>query len=413
MRLSLFGYGKTTRAIADRLGPCDFYDDRVSVPHKDEKGNRLLPPSLFDPDESDLEIPSPGFPPDHPLIRKARRLISEYDLFLSDEGRKILNTQYSTLNTPPYTIWISGTNGKTTTTQMLTHLLADRGAVSGGNIGTPLAAMDTNKPIWVLETSSFTLHYTRYAKPDLYLLLPITPDHLSWHGGEKAYIDAKLKPLASMHEGEAILLPSRYADRPGAGFKIAYDDVNDLADYFGIDTGQIRFEGAFLLDAVLALGVSKILFDTIDYDALNAFSLDPHRQEPLKDRRGRLWINDTKATNIDATIQALKPHRNRKIHLILGGDDKGVDLTPLFEALKAYDVTIYAIGANAEKIADLSRDYEIPCETAHILKRAVEAIDKVHDTRSVALLSPAAASLDQFRSYAQRGDSFKKLVSEF
>ena len=405
MRLSLFGYGKTTRAIADKLGPCDFYDDGITVPHKDEKGNRLLPPSLFDPKMSELEIPSPGFPPDHPLIQKARRLISEYDLFLSDQGQTILNTQ-------PYTIWISGTNGKTTTTQMITHLLRDRGAISGGNIGTPLAAMDPGKPIWVLETSSFTLHYTRYAKPDLYLLLPITPDHLSWHGGEKAYIDAKLKPLTKMQEGEAILLPDTFADRPTAGFKIPYRNVRDLARYFGIETDQIRFRGAFLLDAVLALGVRKILFDSIDYDLINAFKLDPHRQEPLKDRLGRLWINDTKATNIDATIQALLPHRERKIHLILGGDDKGVDLTALFESLKKYDVTLYAIGSNADKIVDLAATSRIPCHRCDTLERAVQAIDKAHDSRSVAILSPAAASLDQFRSYAERGDLFKKYVSE-
>ncbi|WP_456452275.1 UDP-N-acetylmuramoyl-L-alanine--D-glutamate ligase [Hydrogenimonas sp.] len=417
MRISLFGYGKTTRAIAERFGPCTFYDDGVTVPHRDEKGHLLAPPSMFDPEKSDLEIPSPGFPPSHPLIRKAQNLISEYDLFLGRTGNgeretgasSLLNTQHSTLNTP-YTIWISGTNGKTTTTQMVTHLLRDRGAVSGGNIGTPLAELDPSAPIWVLETSSFTLHYTRYAKPDLYLLLPVTPDHLDWHGGEAAYVADKLKPLASMREGEAILLPDSFAATPTHGFKIPYRDTKSLAKYFGIETAKVNFEGAFLLDAVLALGVSKILFDTVDYDAINAFRLDPHRQERLHDRHGRLWINDTKATNLDATIQALAPHQNRPVHLILGGEDKGVDLAPLFEALAPYDLHIYAIGKNAEKLARLAEAYRFPCTVAHTLARAVEAIDRVHDTRSVALLSPAAASLDQFKNYAERGDLFKELV---
>ncbi|WP_456403690.1 Mur ligase family protein [Hydrogenimonas sp.] len=337
--ISLFGYAKTTRAIAERVGPCTFYDDRIAVPHKDDAGNRLLPPSLFDPKKSDLEIPSPGFPPNHPLIAKAEHLISEYDLFLSDRGREYIR-QMSRENDPasidqdrPYTIWVSGTNGKTTTTRMITHLLEARGAVSGGNIGTPLAKLDPKAPIWVLETSSFSLHYTRYAKPDLYVLLPVTPDHLAWHGGEAAYLSDKLKPLPQMREGEAILLPVEYADRPTHGFIIPYDDPERLARYFGIEKAKIAFEGAFLLDALLALGVAKILFDTIDYEAINAFRLDPHRQERLTDRRGRLWIDDSKATNIDATLQAIVPFGDRTIHLILGGDDKGVDLTPLFSGM--------------------------------------------------------------------------------
>ncbi|WP_300363930.1 UDP-N-acetylmuramoyl-L-alanine--D-glutamate ligase, partial [Hydrogenimonas sp.] len=313
----------------------------------------------------------------------------------------------------PYTIWISGTNGKTTTTQMVTHLLRERGAVSGGNIGTPLAALDPEAPIWVLETSSFTLHYTKHAKPDLYLLLPVTPDHLSWHGGEAGYIADKLKPLGSMREGEAVILPGQFASEPTEGFKIPYETTEDIAGYFGIDTEKIAFEGAFLLDAVLALGVSKILFDEIDYERINAFRLDPHRQERVVDRFGRLWINDTKATNIDATIQALKPWQERKIHLILGGDDKGVDLTPLFEELRKYDVHLYAIGSNREKIAALAKEYHLACDVTETLEKAVKTMAKRHDGKSVALLSPAAASLDQFASYAERGDIFKKIISSF
>ncbi|WP_457597628.1 UDP-N-acetylmuramoyl-L-alanine--D-glutamate ligase [Hydrogenimonas sp.] len=407
MRISLFGYGKTTRALAEVLGPCDIYDDHVSLPHRDEKGNRLLPPSLFDPQKSDLEIPSPGFPPRHPLVQAARNLISEYDLFLSAKGREILGLT----TPPPFTIWISGTNGKTTTTQMLTHLLKPRGAVSGGNIGTPLAQMDPDAPIWVLETSSFTLHYTRYAKPDLYMLLPITPDHLDWHGGEAAYTQAKLKPLGRMQEGEAILLPAPLAQASTHAFVIPYEGAADLAEYFGIDTARVPFEGAFLLDALLALGAEKILFDTTSYDAIAAFTLDPHRQERFHDPYGRLWVNDTKATNLDATIQALTPFRDRKIHLILGGEDKGVDLTPLFRALQAYDVTIYAIGKNAERLVELAQRFAIPHTRCDTLERAVHAIAGVHTQKSVALLSPAAASLDQFRSYAERGELFKEIVS--
>ena len=298
-RISLFGHGITTRAIAERFGPCTFYDDKVHKPFTDEHGNLLRPSSMFDPRYSDLEIPSPGIPPEHPLIRQAKNLVSEYDLFLSKD-----HSPFSILHSP-FSVWITGTNGKTTTTQMMTHLLGDKGAVSGGNIGLPLAAMRPEAPIWVLETSSFALHYTRKATPDLYIVLPITPDHLSWHGGFDAYLDAKLSPLQRMREGEAILLPREFAQTPTDGFVIPYDGPEDLAAYLGIDTAKVIFKGAFLLDALLAMAVDKILYDRIDYDRINAFTLDPHRQEEFTDARGRLWVNDTKATNLDATRAAM------------------------------------------------------------------------------------------------------------
>lgn len=88
------------------------------------------------------------------------------------------------------------------------------GADVGGNIGAPLAQMDEKAPIWVLETSSFTIHYTKKAKPNIYLLLPITPDHVSWHGSMEAYEEAKLKPFSWMQEGEMIVAPAKCQKRP-------------------------------------------------------------------------------------------------------------------------------------------------------------------------------------------------------
>lgn len=403
--ISCFGYGITTKAIAKKFGPLTFYDDNVHKPFLDEEGNRLRPAGEFDPRYSALEIPSPGIPPHHPLIRNARHLVSEYDLFLAPDARPPF-----ALHPAPFTVWITGTNGKTTTTQMTTCLLADKGALSGGNIGTPLAALDPNAPLWVLETSSFTLHYTKTAKPDLYVVLPISPDHISWHGSEQAYIDDKLSPLTRMREGEAVLLPRALADTPTNGFVIPYDGAEDLAEYFGFDLERIRFEGAFLLDAVLAMAVDKLLYDRTDYEKINAFSMDPHRQEELHDARGRLWVNDTKATNIDATLAAVARYGDRPMHLILGGDDKGVELAPLFEALKAYDVTLYTIGSNRQRLDAMAERFGIPCRPAETLQNAVHLMDKAHTDDSVALLSPAAASLDQFPSYAVRGEQFKEAV---
>lgn len=393
---TLFGYGLTTKAIAKKLGGgCTFFDDNVKEAYTDEENNRILPSHLFDPEASQLEVTTPSLKPNHPLIQSAKHLLSEYDYFAKEM---------------PFSIWISGTNGKTTTTQMLTHLLAKRGAVSGGNIGTPLADLDTAAPIWVLESSSFALHHTHTASPDIYLLLPITPDHLDWHETPLQYEADKLKPLLTMKEGELALVPKGLHLPKTHAYVVEYDSNEFVEAYFNLDSTQLRFKGAFLQDALLALAVTKVLFDEADYAQMNAFVLDAHRQEELKDAQGRLWVNDSKATNLDATVQAVKGYADRHIHLILGGDDKGVDLTPLFESIQSLNLTLYTIGANGDKLLALAKTYHIDAVESKELKTAVKQIDRVHTQESVALLSPAAASFDQFNSYKHRGETFMDLV---
>ena len=394
-RVSLFGYGGTTKALAKKIPHAIFYDDKCVKPFKDENGFSVKPASEFDSKYSDLEIPSPGIPPSNPLILKANNLISEYDYFAQ---------------TRPLSVWISGTNGKTTTTQMMQHLLKDKGSVEGGNIGTPLAELNQDSNIWILETSSFTMHYTNIASPNIYVLLPINPDHLSWHGDMDKYTDAKLKALKSMKEGEIAIVPYTYKDIKTNAHLIAYKDENDLAEYFGIDISKIKFKGAFLADALLAIAVDKILFDRINYEQINSFTLDPHRQEELRDSKERLWVNDTKATNIDATIAALKRYKDSHIHLILGGDDKGVELSELFEFLQTRNLQIYTIGSNKNKLSVLAKEYNISFVVCENLIDAIKIIDKNLQKNEIALLSPAASSLDEYSSYAQRGDEFKNTV---
>lgn len=399
MQGSLFGYGKTTKAIAQILGKkfggFKIYDDNFKETKRDEFNNVLLNPSEFKADESAFEIPSPSFPPEHKLIKEAKCLISEYDFF------------YDAM---PKSVWISGTNGKTTTTQMTQHLLAEFGSQMGGNVGVPLTELDTNAKIWVLETSSFTLHYTKTAKPEIYALLPITSDHLSWHKSFENYVADKLSVLARLKEGDVAILPKIYAQTPTNAFVIAYEDEFDLAHKLQINTDKIAFQTPFLMDAVLALSIEKIIFDRISYDKLNAFMIEEHKLEEFKDRQNRLWVNDTKATNIDATLAALQRYKDKKIHLIIGGDDKGVSLEPLFKVMKSLDISLYAIGSSTKKVLSLAKDYEIIAYECEILQKAISLINEKLKINEVALLSPACASLDQFSSYAQRGELFKNLA---
>jgi len=393
---TLFGYGLTTKAIAKKLGGgCTFFDDRCEETYTDGNNNTIKPSNLFNPEMSQLEVTTPSLPPKHPLIKQAKHLLSEYDFF-----NEVM----------PFSIWISGTNGKTTTTQMLTHILEKRGALSGGNIGIPLADLDEKAPIWVLESSSFTLHHTQFASPDIYLLLPITPDHLDWHGTPKEYEADKLRPLLTMKEGELALVPKGLNLPKTDAYVVEYDSDAFVCEYFSLDASKLDYKGAFLQDALLSLAITKVLFDETDYALLNTFKRDAHRQEELTDAKGRLWVNDSKATNLDATIQAVKGYSDKHIHLILGGDDKGVDLAPLFKQMEPLMLTLYTIGKNNNTLLTLAKQYNIQAIECHTIDVAVQSIDAHLTKESIALLSPAAASFDQFKSYKHRGETFMELV---
>ena len=381
-KIRILGKGITALALKDKFPNATLYDD------KDFEN--------YDLQSEELTVVSPGIPPYNNMVLNSKNVVSDYDLF-----EDII----------PFSIWISGTNGKTTTTQMCQHLLKEYNSVCGGNIGIPLSSMDEKAPIWILETSSFTLHYTNKSKPNIYLLLPISEDHITWHGSFKEYQDAKLKPLTLMDENEIAIIPEEFKDIKTNAQVITYKNSDDLCEYFKIDKSKIKFKEPFLLDAILAMCVQKIVFDEINYDLINEFIIDKHKVEEFKDKKNRLWIDDSKATNVDATINALVPYINNDIHIILGGDDKGANLKPLFENIKDLDIYVYAIGSNTNKIVDYCNEYKIKVESCTYLNIAVEKMDKNLTINSIGILSPAAASLDQFKSYAHRGDEFKNLVS--
>jgi len=382
--LRILGKGLTAQAIKKRFPDALMYDDS----NQDE----------FDINSQTLTVVSPGIPPSNYLVQNTKNLISDYDLFLDNAN-------------VPFNIWISGTNGKTTTTQMCQHLLSQYKSEFGGNIGMPLASLNTDSKIWILESSSFTLHYTSQSNPNLYILLPISEDHISWHGSFEEYKKSKLKPMDNMSDGEVAIIPKEFEDYKTSAKKIVYESSEDLCKIFNIDTNKIKFKEPFLLDAILALSSSVILFDKIDYELINSFVIDKHKVEELYDKKNRLWINDSKATNVDATICAIQSYKDKKIYLILGGDDKGANLIPLFEHLKCHKIEIFSIGSNCEKLLELSSKYNLKNNSCKNLEKAVIDINLKLDEKSVAMLSPAASSLDQFSSYAQRGNSFKELVN--
>ena len=380
-KIRILGKGITALALKDKFPNATLYDDNDF--------------NEYDLNSNEYTVVSPGIPPYNNMILSSKNLISDYDLFAS---------------VMPFSVWISGTNGKTTTTQMCQHLLKEYSSIYGGNIGVPLSHLDQKAPIWILETSSFTLHYTNKTKPNIYILLPISEDHITWHGSFEEYKNAKLKPLSLMNENDIAIIPENFKNFKTNAHVITYKNSDDLCEHFNINKSNIKFKEPFLLDAILAMAVRKIIFDEINYDLINKFVIDKHKVEEFKDKKNRLWIDDSKATNVDATINAIVPYKDKSIHIILGGDDKGANLLPLFENIKNLNISVYAIGSNTEKIVKYCNEYNINVKSCTYLNLAVAKINLALDEKSIAMLSPAAASLDQFKSYAHRGDEFKKLV---
>lgn len=396
--IALLGFGKTNQALLKLLNSQNkqalIFDDTFTQTQFDSFGNTLAPAKDFPLHPSNIQIPSPGIPPYHPLVQQSNNLVSEYDYLLENN---------------PTQIWISGTNGKTTTTEMLEWILQDFGGIAGGNIGTPLATLkEINPKIYILETSSFTLHYTQKVFPFIYILLPLSEDHISWHGSFENYICDKLNPLQRMPKNSYALIPQELHHH-----KEVQSFQGNLILYtqnFFKPQSPLPFKEPFLLDALLALKSAKILTSQDLSQKLLEYKIGEHKIQEFTDRQNRIWVDDSKGTNIDATIWAIKAYSHKPIYLILGGDDKGANLNPLFKEMQQHNITIFAIGSNTAKLASLASSYHIPLHQCFELQKAIELIHQYHNTSSIALLSPAAASLDQFSSYKQRGDKFKEFV---
>ena len=360
---------------------------------------------IYDISSNELTIVSPGMPPHNYLVKNTKNLISEYDLLLDKDK---------------YSIWISGTNGKTSTTRMIGDLLKNNDSQVGGNIGVPLSNMNKSKKIWILETSSFVLAYNKTSLPNIYVLLPIKDDHINWHGSFEAYKQAKLNVIFKMKKDSKNIafIPKEYKNicRMNAEVDIVfYDNAKDLAKQFGIDINKITLNEPFRTNGVLASCVSVFLGNKIDYEAINNFISAKHTFERVLDSKNRLWINDSKATNKDATLAGLRGlvGLNKKIYLILGGDSKGVDFSDLFSELKKYDIELFIIGKDTSVFCKYAKNNNITYFDCGTLQDAVSKIDKKLDNQnSVCLFAPACASFDQFNSYKHRGEVFKGLIKD-
>ena len=362
----------------------------------------------------DALVVSPGVPLNtHPLAAKARAagvpVIGDIELFANARAEL-----------PPHkVVGITGTNGKSTTTALVHHILRTAGtpALMGGNIGLPILAAEPLPPggVYVLELSSYQLDLTRSLDCEVAVLLNVTPDHLDRYDGFDAYAASKARLFAmqsSAHEAvigigdTASAMIARSLSARGEHLtKIAPGICMDQSRWPALQ-GPHNAQNALAAIAVArALGVAERDIDR----GLESFAGLPHRMERIGSRGGVAFVDDSKATNAESTAPALGAFG--RVHWILGGRAKSDDLDacrPWFDRVAG----AYTIGESGPRFAALLRDAGVAVEEAGTLVRAVEAAAGAARPGDTVLLSPAAASFDQFRDFEERGDVFRACVGE-
>jgi UDP-N-acetylmuramoylalanine--D-glutamate ligase len=377
----------------------------------------------------DLIIPSPGVAADAPFLRSARakgiKIWSEIEL----AGRFLRGRL----------IGITGSNGKTTTTSLIGHILKSAGFPTqvAGNIGSPLIGCvdETQKDsVTVAELSSFQLELIDLFRPDISVFLNLTPDHIDRHHTFEAYAAAKGRIFENQTAHDAAVLNADdpaiapYApQRPRVFWFSRKERVAQGAFLHGeeivfrLDGGEeavlrreeIPLPGAHNLENVLAAVAATRLAGASTSaiaQAVRSFAGVEHRIEFVGEISGVRYYNDSKATNVDATLKALDSFPGR-IFIILGGKDKGSDYTVLQKPLREKAVLALLIGAAAEKIENQIAG-SVPIARSQTIERAVETTFQAARAGDIVLLAPACASFDQFENYEHRGRVFKELVKQ-
>lgn len=380
----------------------------------------------------DLIVVSPGVPTDSPLLLQARAL-----------GEKVIGEiELAAQFFPGRIVAITGSNGKTTTTTLAGEIVTAGGyrTAVGGNIGTPAISLvegATAETTAVLEVSSFQLETIQTFHPRIAVVLNVTPDHLDRHRTFVAYVDAKGRIFENQQPEDFAVINaddltcvelaartraqvfwfSRTREVKQGAF------VHEGRIFFRDHSGQreialvseIPLKGAHNVENVLAaVCVGALLRCAPDRirNAVRDFKAVEHRLEHVATIHGVEYYNDSKATNVDATIKALESFPSN-IHLILGGKDKGSDYTVLNELLRARVKRVYTIGGAAAKIESQivsSKGGGPEIDHAETLETAIRHAAESATPGDVVLLAPACASFDQFRNYEHRGKIFKAAV---
>ncbi len=386
-------------------------------------------------DGVDRVVLSPGLPGDLPIVREAAArglpVVGEIELF----ARALRE-----LNSPAPVLAITGTNGKTTTTALTGHLLRSMGQRVGvaGNISpaalmalSTYVAQDDLPQIWVLELSSFQLETTTSLQPAAATVLNISDDHLDRYDDLAAYAAVKARifqgagvQVVNRQDAyvNAMLLAGRHAlsfglDAPQAATDFGLrQQAGELwlaqGEQFLLPVSELPVQGLHNAANVMA---ALALCASLGYDvqqllpAVCSFQGLPHRVEKVVERDGVTWYDDSKGTNVGATVAALEGIGNqhdRKIVLIAGGDGKGQDFSPLASAVARWARAVVLIGRDGPLIGSALENSGVPLVFATNMSDAVQQASVLAQNNDAVLLSPACASFDMFRDYQQRAEVF-------
>jgi UDP-N-acetylmuramoylalanine--D-glutamate ligase len=399
------------REAAGRLSPAG-----VEV-HLDASGDALAAVS-----EAGTLIKSPGVPHSAPVVRAARRrglsVLGELEL-----AWRLIPNEF---------IAVTGTNGKTTTTEWIGHVHREAGlpVAVAGNVGTAASSLVGRLPgesTVVCEASSFQLEDTIAFAPEAAVLLNLSPDHLDRHGTFEDYVAAKLHIFASQGNDDVAVAPTGLGieDIGGCARRVCFGgapgaELSERAGYLWWDEeplialqeialpGEHNRQNAMATAAVcLARGIEPAAVA----GGLRTFAGVPHRLELVAVHDGVSWINDSKATNVASTLVALRA-LSGGIHLIAGGVGKEQDFSPLAPAVAERCRAVYLIGEAADELAAALSGAGVPLHPVGDLERAVEAARGAAAPGEAVLLSPACASFDQFADFEARGECFRALVVE-
>ncbi|MCF6314280.1 MAG: UDP-N-acetylmuramoyl-L-alanine--D-glutamate ligase [Verrucomicrobiales bacterium] len=400
--------------------PAESFADRHAELRQSGIEMRCGQDALQAPEDLDLIVLSPGIARDTVLVKN----------FLATGTTMVGEIEFAFQRDQRPVVAITGTNGKTTTTELLTHLLTANGkpAVAAGNYGKPYSEVVLEQGDWevvVLEVSSFQLEEIDSFHPQVSVWMNFAPDHMDRYHHLEDYRQAKLRIFENQQAEDTAIVKAGEEVGELKARRMDFSAFGEQAD-FTYDEGKILYHGEPVADfrlsqlhgrhnaenvmaAMAAASVMGVKWESMQ-QALQDYVPPAHRCEKVGEVDGVSFVNDSKATNLHALESSLRG-QEAPVVLIVGGKDKGLDYSEITQAVEKQVKHVFAIGEMGERIVELWSE-RLPCVKKQSLEQAVMAAFKVAEKGQVVLFSPGTSSFDMFSGYVERGENFRNIINQ-